>query len=169
MQCPWSYVLGSDLTVLYNFDTHASIVLDQTFGFHFCFTSGKGRKCLQIGRNLNPTPGYVPYQSASLLSALQAGQGTKINSSTQINGLEWTTAREGPIIAFRNKSHTSDRLYLTLDGFIYSTELNGAAIITMCSETYTTTEKAKQLLDIAIAGAMKSDSNLRINSLKVSV
>ncbi len=159
---------GSDLTVLYNVDTRASIVLDQTCDLRFWFTSGEGRKCLEIGCVVDPTDGSEPYQSFSLLSALKAGQGTKIDSSSQVNGLEWTTEKEGPIIAFKNKSQPSDRLYLTLNGFIYSTS-QGAAIITECSETYTTTERAKPFLDKAIEEAKKSDSKLRVHSLKVSM
>ena len=161
---------GSDLTALYNVDTRMSIVLDQTFDLHFWFTScQKGGKCLQIGWDVEPTDDSMPYESSSLLSALQAGQGTKINSSSQINALEWTTEREGPIIAFRSKSQPADRLYLTSDGFIYLTTFHGAAIVTACSDTYTTTEKARKFLEIAIQEAEKSDSKLRVDSLKVSM
>ncbi len=166
---PWSFVNGSDLTVLYNIDTGASIVLNQTFGLHFWFISGKGAKCKRISWTLDATHDSKPYRSSNLLCALQAGKGTKIDSRSEINGEEWNSEREGPIIALHSRASSGDRIYLTADGFIYTTTSNGAAIITKSFETCTSAERAKQALDIAIAQSTKTDKNLRIASLKVAM
>jgi hypothetical protein len=167
MHCPWSFAHGTDLTALYNVYTGASIVLDQTFGLHFRFTSGRSMKCKRINWNVDAV--IDSFQCPNLLSSLQAGQGTKIDSSTRIDGSEWRSEKEGPIIALVCKTTPSDRLYLTVDGFIFSTASNGAAIITLCSEIYTSFDSARQALDIAIAEAKKTNSKQRVDALKVSM
>ncbi len=158
---------GSDLTLLYNVDTRASILLDQTFGWFWCI-SGKGRGCKRINWNVTAVDESMPTRSSKLIKALQAGTSSKIDFISHINGLEWTTEKQSPaLVALKNRSHPGDRLYLTVDGFIYATPSHGAAVVTECSETYTTTERAMHALMIAIKKGEKIDSKLRIESLKV--
>jgi hypothetical protein len=166
MHCPWIFLNGSDCTALCNVDTGATIVLDQTFGLFFWFTSGKSSTCKRIDWSVKTVDASMPPQSLNLLSVLQAGKGTPINSSTTIHGLEWTSEKQGPIIALTSKSWSDEKIHLTVDGFIYSTPSKGGAVVTECTECYTTAEKAQQAIDIAIAEAMKTE--LRVDSLKVS-
>jgi hypothetical protein len=163
----WSFVHGSDLTVLYNDETCASIALDQTFGQRFWFISGKGAKCKsRISWAAGAVKDNLPYSFSNLLSALQAGKGTKMDSSSQIDGAEWISERAGQIIALQRKSGSSERIYLTADGFIHTTA-DGAAIITENSEIFTTTERAQLALDIAIAQSTKT--NRKLDSLQVAM
>ena len=68
MQCPWRFVHGSDLTLLYNVDTRASILLDQTFGWFWC-NSGKGRGCKRINWNVTAVDESMPTRSSKLYNS----------------------------------------------------------------------------------------------------
>ncbi len=89
----------------------------------------------------------------SSLSMLKKGRGIKIG---HWSNLKWTLSNY-PIINFKNKLYPYDRLYLTAKGFIYSTS-KGAVVVTPCEELYTTTYKANQALEIAVAQARKKNS-----------
>jgi hypothetical protein len=161
----WSYVHGSDITILYNEGTGAYISLNHSFGSFIHFQSQTGEKMKRIDHCLQTERPYIARsgESSELLSKLQAGQGIKFGSRSKVDCHEWASKWEGPIISFRNTSYPDDRLYLTVDGFIYATSYGGV-VVTPGTEVFTSEEKVKRALELVISDLEATNATLQVAS-----
>ena len=117
--------------------------------------------CREIGNSLSCKDTWLNSTGASLLAQLKSGQGALIDQSHSFG--VWTFDLEGPTVVIKNKLNANDKIVLIEDGFIYF-GLRGALVASHESETYTSTARAKAVLD----KARLSEKSVPKPKLKVS-
>ncbi len=162
---PWSYAADTGHTVFFNSETGTYFELNHMHQSSFIFCPQTERKSKTIDTNLIWKYDTLSPAGLQLLQRLKAKRGLK-EPPMGLMGV-WSTVKESSLTAFSSSSNPNNKIIPTMYGFVYF-GTKGSLIIDQFSERYTSTVRAKELLDSAIAQSSSLRIKRQVENLKVA-